>query len=362
MITDSEIKYLIDCIDKYINNYSKRFLLNNSRFDLLTDNISFLANERTISSFATFAIAKALGKIGFEVALVSSEFSIEMRRKLSMLEFESIRNVTSLKTRKKQWNKCYVDGYIQAKNVLKADEYTQIFIEYKMENKFAFLSLASDYLKYKTYTFKSDYNTAFVYVILKKEESYPSIMNHSVPEYELIDSDISTGSISGDKRVYIYKSLSTDSTYDICWLENAYSRVNYVANLSDIVIESLGESISKITASQFKYINNMYKFNTKVLKSWTLKQYYPFMKKVWDVSNNMGLFPDINVIFGCDKYEELTDDSIILEGANYKENLSSIITADSKIDALKKGVNGSTNVSLFIVSLCDFFMIDSKLA
>lgn len=51
----------------------------------------------------------------------------------------------------------------------------------------------------------------------------------------------------------------------------------------------------------------------------------------------------------------MTDDSIILEGANYKENLSSIITADSKIDALKKGVYGSTNVSLFIVSLCDFF-------
>jgi len=99
----------------------------------------------------------------------------------------------------------------------------------------------------------------------------------------------------------------------------------------------------------------MSEFNSKILKSSTLKRYYYFIKAVWDKSNEMGVFSNLDEIFGVKENEKLTPETIINEGAKYKTNLSEVISTKDKVDAYKKGVRGSTNTSLFIVSAIDYF-------
>lgn len=354
MIKATELDSLISNLDDDIKNYADIFSKKKKDFELLTDNKAFITYERTVACVATLFLASLLEKAGYKILFAANEFPIELKNKLSMVEFDSLRFSSALKTRKVQWSKCYVDGYIQTTGILNKDITTQLFIEYKMENKLVLFNLASDYLKYKTYTFKSNMNTVFVYVVFKKEENYPGILSDSKPHYELINYDIVSNPIKGNKRIYFYIPDISHSSSNEELTEDAFSRFDLVSKLSDEVLDLIGKERSGINEEQMMFVDSMKFFNSKVLKSWTLKNYYPFMKKVWTASLNKGLFTDLEYLFGKNK-SEITSSFIVNEGSIYKENLAQIYTAEAKAEALERGINPSSNVSLFIVSVCDYF-------
>lgn len=346
-------KYILE-LDSMIEKYSERFALNKGIFEVSTLNKSFLTNERTMSSFANLWILIMLHNDGYKTNLTINEFPIEFKNKISMIEFESLRHSSGLKIRKAQWTKCYVDGYIQVNGIFGNDVTTQLFIEYKMENKFALLNLANDYLKYKTYTANNDSNTAFIYVVFKKEENYPSIISGPEPYFEIINYDISSNPVKGNKRVFIYLPKEQPNKVIDGSLDEALARIDLVSRLSEELLEIIGSNRLKVNKEQMAFVDKMNCFNSKVLKSWTLRNYYSFMKKVWDASNNKKMFVDLESIFDTD-ISKITDDYIIYEGAKYKDNLAQIYTAEAKSDALLHGISPSSNVSLFIVSICDYF-------
>ena len=354
MITKTDLDSIIYELDESINKYALKFNTNKKMFDYQTDNHAFFTNERTVAGFSTIMLSYLLKNKGYTPILTVNEFPIELKNKLTVSEFDSLRSTTSLKTRTTQWDKCYVDGYIQVKNVFGSNETTQLFIEYKMENKLVLLNLASDYLKYKSYTYKSTENTAFVYIVLKKEENYPSIINTSTPYFELIQYDISSKPASLDKRVFIYlpdKSLEKapeKNINDVC------SKMNLVSDLIDAETKEISNKKLFLSNEQKIFVNGMRYFNSKVLRSYTLRQYYPFMKDVWIKANSTNRLFNLEWLFEKN-IEDITPDFIIREGSAFKDNLSQIFTAEAKQEAMEHGANVSTNVSLFIVSVCDYF-------
>ena len=354
MIDKAKTNNLIQKVDEFISKYSYKFMSTKGTFDSKTGNVAFLYNERTVAPVATICALAAIMDFGYKVSTVVNEFSIEFKKSLSATVFDIVRGMTSLKTRTTQWKRCFVDGYIQVKDILAPNHTTHVFIEYKMQNDFVPLDLATDYLKYKTYTYKSNEDTAFVYVIFRKEELYPGILCSSAPYYEILEDDISGGVKHTDRRVFIYYPHSTNNTRHKQDPSEALSKISFLSNLTEKVAEQINDSEKEVSQDELVYIKTMKKFNSNVLRSSTLKHYYPFIKKVWDAANNMNLFNDLPEIFDLDR-SELTIEKIIEEGANYKENLSSNITVDTKIEAAKKGTTASTKTSLFLVSICDYF-------
>ena len=354
MISKKEIENLIGDLDSKIKDYSENFALKKIVFDNLTDNCAFFTYERTVAAFSTFSLASLLNDKGYVTNLIVNEFPIELKNKINMFEFDLLRSATSLKTRKTQWDKCYVDGYLQVDSIVTKDKTTQLFIEYKMENKLVLLNLACDYLKYKTYTYKSNNDTAFIYIVFKKEEDYPSIINPSYPLFELIGENLASNPIKSNTRVYIFLPNKSSQDNHNKLVEDIYPRFNLVSDLADEINTELSKQKLTITSEQMVFINNMSSFNSKVIRSMTLRKHYPFMKEVWEAAHSANLFQDLDVIFEVDK-DKITPEYIINEGSTFKRNLSQIYTAEAKQSAMEHGARPSTNVSLFIVSVCDYF-------
>ena len=227
-----------------------------------------------------------------------------------------------------------------------------------MDNSFVYLDLANDYLKYKAITYVNEAGTIFVYAIFKRQANYPSILSTAAPHYEFIGKNISSTSVSGTKRVYIYlpgnQSISSGGKRTIPEIETAIKVMSNVTSLSNKIDALKEETFSKIGNDKLVFVASMKTFNSKVAKSNTLKRHYGFIKALWDKCLDVNFFNNLESIFSdCDG--PLTSEVIIREGSFYKYNLGNNCTIEAKKNAIHNGLRTGTNVSLFIVAILDFF-------
>ncbi len=362
MFTKADIDPAIESLDREIKNFAVSFEAEKTDFDYLTKNCSYIANERTVAFFANHKIRDYLESLNYQIPLFANEFSIKFNNGFDETSFQSRISEVEAAKQEKPWKRCFVDGYFKIKNFLNSDPVSHVFVEYKMENNFVYLDLATDYLKYKAITYAAEKGTIFVYIIFKREENYPSIISGGVPYYEIIDKRISKASVSGTKRVYVYlPNGQTEESKDekIPPLETAISVLNEVTSLSDKVVSLEEKAFAKIEDKDLVFVKSMKIFNSKVAKSQTLRQYYPFIKELWDKCEEKKIFADPKSLFR-DRFispanDEVTDEEIIREGAFYKRNLGDIFTIEAKKNAIREGLRSGTNVSLLIVAILDFF-------
>ena len=359
MFTISDIDPAIIHLDNEIKKYAATFSVEKIAFDKLTSNIAFLSNERTVSTFCNDTFnAYIVGK-GFSVELFANEFSILIKNGINIPTFNQL--ITDVykcdPKRDKPWNRCYVDGYFKIDNFLKEGETTHVFAEYKMDNSFVYLDLATDYLKYKVITYANELGTTFVYTILKKQENYPSILSVSAPHYEFIGKTISPSSVSGTKQVYIYNPVSSpvgQTKPSITELERAVELMCNIVTISDEIDELKAKCLKKIPDEKLIFINKMRAFNSKVVKSKCLKSHYGFIKDLWNKCSEKKIFDNLSDIFSdCEK--PLNPETIIEEGSRYKTNFGHKYTNEASKAAIENGLWANPNISLITVIFLDYF-------
>ena len=357
MFKKSDINSTILYLDNEIKQYAVVFNTEKQDFNNLTQNISYIENERTIAFYTNHRINDFLIRQGYHVPLFANEFSIKINNGLDNSLFKTLISEVAKAKQVVPWKRCYVDGYFKITNFIYENSVSHLFVEYKMDNKFVYLDLANDYLKYKAITYVNDSGTIFVYAIFKRRANYPSILSASAPHYEFIGKNISSASVSGTKRVYIYlpgNQISPPRNRTTTELETAVEVMNNVTSLSDKIDALRETAFSRIENDKLVFVNLMKIFNSKVAKSHTLRRYYWFIKQLWDKCKEVDFFDDLETIFS-DCEGPLTPELIIKEGSFYKLNLGSNFTLEAKKNAIHNGLRTSTNVSLFIVAVLDYF-------
>ena len=162
----NELEALIEKVDENIKNFSQQFSI--AKEELKNSNsISIsLLNERTLAYFTTYILNQIFGQ---SCIICINEMKVTMPN-LSPQIKESLRKEVSIVKEKRDWNKdVFVDSYFAVKD-LYYEDLNNLFVEYKLSNKFEFVQLAQDYLKYKIYTHNSNKNNnIFAYIIFKIE-------------------------------------------------------------------------------------------------------------------------------------------------------------------------------------------------
>ena len=358
MFAKKDIDPAILYIDNEIKQYAIVFAKEKQVIDNLTQNTSYIENERTVAFYTNHKISNYLIAQGYQVPLFASEFSIKINNGLNNSLFRTLISEVARSKQNVPWKRCYVDGYFKIVDFVSGNPISHLFLEYKMDNSFVYLDLTNDYLKYKAITYVNETGTIFVYVIFKRQASYPSILSSTAPHYEFIGKNISSTSVSGTKRVYIYlpgnQLVSTVSKKSVSEIETAIKVMSDVTSISNKIDLLKEESFSKIGNDKLIFVTSMKTFNSKVAKSKTLKRHYRFIKALWDRCLEIGFFNDLKSIFSdCDG--PITPEMIIREGSFYKYNLGSNFTIEAKKNAIQNGLRTGTNVSLFIVAILDFF-------
>ena len=354
-----KITILIKDIDKEINDYAQIFDKEKKDIDSLTSNASYICNERTMSCFANEQINKYFNSSGFNTIMRANEFAIEFKNGINQVSFKKLKTEVEKSKQQNPWNRCFVDGYFKVKNLLGDENITHLFVEYKMDNSFVYLELGNDFLKYKAITYANESNTAFAYIIFDKNELYPSILS-THPHFSFIRKRITSQTVEGSKRVYIYLPIFQKGQENKS-IDNLYSKIkqlNRASYFAEKVDEFKRAMITSISDEDLVFINSMKLFNSKVVKSMTLRKHYSFIKKLWDKCEETNFFDNPKNLFeGCETFNPT---KIIEEGAKYRINLGRFITVDDREEVMKNGFHAILNVSLFIVSFLDFF--DEKYA
>lgn len=353
-ISSQLINSIIKNIDQSLNQYSSSFNKEKVCFETLTNNIADIRNERTVASVCNLEVYKELSNKGFDVKLAAQEFFIRFENGLTTSIFNNLERLVGRKVKDNRWPYCYVDGYFKIDNMndLSGEPIKNLFIEYKMQNTFEYLDLARDYLKYKCYTLKSSDQTAFVYVIMKKEENYPSILSKDAPYYQFLDYKINETTLKMDKSVYIFKTHNSEGDLigkDIDGISQTLDDTTLIAHEIELI---QNDERSTVSEEDLKYIRAMKKFNKKVICSKYLKDNYAFIKNVWNKSNELKLFDNIEFIYNV---KNLTSDILIDDGASHLAGICGKLSGDDKVESIEKGMHASVNKSLFIVTIFDYF-------
>ena len=356
MFDSKNLEQYIDFLDAKLKEFADRFNFEKSSFDIQTLNHAYLLYERTLSSFANTEIKYKLTHDHFNVLLTVNEFPIKFENGISSSTFSNLVEEVSIKKEIKPWNYCVVDGYFKISQFLN-EETTHIFVEYKLQNKFEYIDLALDFLKYKAYTYVNNLNMYFAYVILNKEEDYPTIKKGDAPYYMFINDTIAAGDKGiGDCNIYIYRPhIGKKDTIDFERLNNAIDKVGNVAVLSKKVLCASELLKTTIPSDKVVFIENMSHFNRRVVKSYTLQKNCKFINELWKATKDKDIFNDVKRYFEKNADDTNRISKIIAEGSQYKELLLNQINISNQKDALENGVNGGNTTSLFIVAFLDYF-------
>lgn len=344
---------LIDGLDKCIEEYSIKFNLNKSillkDFDVTTN----CAVERTIAIVANKYIKEYIA-LNSNLKFYADEFQITFNVDKKDID-EQIKKVDGI-VEKNSWNNCYVDGYFEyecdGKNI-------NLFVEYKMQSKFSFAKLATDFLKYKLYTHKSTANSIFAYIIFDKNEMYPSILDSTVEKYVYLEEYI-TKSIPISKCYFHnnpgYSSELLPDINTTSVLRESFYLMEKINNDCDLLEDY--NSFEMYTEYEKIFIDKISTFNTNVFDANILKINYNYLLNVYNTSVERGIFKKFKNIIN---YNETCFDKELLEiflddACHYKSNLIVKLVELDKYEAIVKGFSVGIEISNFIVMLVDYFV------
>lgn len=361
MITSVFLDSIIKAIDDSIKNYSSLFTKETFDIDARTLNQSDLLNERTLSCFINGEIYKQLSKT-FAIRLFANEYKVLFKNGINTSAFNSLIGEVGGKINAKRqkdgmWNYCTVDGIFLVKDIFATDVSTYIYFEYKLNNLFVLIDLATDFLKYKAITYKDETYTAFVYTIIDENVSYPTILSSSSPNYELINKDLSLHPISGDKRIYIYYPKSNTDSIDnkrksADDLSSSIDAMVTARDLGNKILSFQKDKLVELDDFSKRILSELKKFNRKVAKSKILKNNSRYIHDLYVELNKHSKTDYILKLFGDDEIEK--QNKIIEYACDYKNNLSDFLNGQKKRDSIENdGLNVSTNMSVLVLSIMD---------
>lgn len=351
------INDIIRNIDLEIKQYSEKFIMEKNDVEKNTSNEASLLFERTLSSLVNYFLFNYFKQIcGENLKICVNEFKIKLQNDINGEKRKKHRIDVDLKKDPKQhWNYCVVDGYFKIDKFIN-DKTKHIFVEYKMQDDFEFIDLATDFLKYKLYTDKNNEDTIFIYVIFDKKENYPSILNGDTEQYLYIK-DIIRETQFKEKKVFIYqpdssKQLDAEQTKKV---EETLKVLDDLTLVKDQYITVLAKT-TKLSKTNHEELILSYlpKYNSLVIKSSIIKRNYKFIKHLWDEANKMNLFKDIHQVFNLDNKDQLTIDLILKEGSHYNYYFEETINLVDKIEAEENGIRGGYYSSLNLIALLDY--------
>lgn len=225
-------------IQKFINEYQNSLeidylhLFNLSESEVVSKNefsINY-CNERTIVYFTEKYLEVNLPKFSLIPNFLFNEYNIKLNSSSAspMLDFSS--DVSGV-------SDGYHTNYIPDTCMSIGGE--TYYIEYKVcASSFSYVKMASDYLKYRHYTYDSKVNTYFIFVNFTREivgyTSLPTIRYEKTkdPKYQILSKGIKPEDIDSDARVFIIKTNTGDKPSAI--LDTS----DFIDILDDIVDQS----------------------------------------------------------------------------------------------------------------------------
>lgn len=352
---EKELDDMIHKLDNFILHYCNNFNRNKKIiFNDLKINTS-CTTERTIAIVANSFLRNFFYE-KFTLEFYSDELQIKFNEQVN--GSGELKSQVGNYTEKENWNNCYIDGYFE---IYCDSELIHFFVEYKMESKFTFAKLATDYLKYKLYTQHAIGNTIFSYIIFKKNEDYPTIIDrvNDGETYVLLDKYISKEipisncyfHINDGERTELFPSNETTVNYK----ESIY-HLEKISNCCD-KLECFG-GFDNYSTYQKIFIEGITKFNTNVFDSNLLKENYKYLKSVYDFSIKNDLFLKHKKIYESNEinYTECDLQTFIFEACNYKTNLIINLVQEDRFEAETVGLAVGTRISLFIIMLVDYFV------
>lgn len=338
--------------DDYLKEYSKLFDIGSRSLALKINNEPYLRYERTLSSVANYFVIKQLKSLGYDVRLAVNEFAIKFTNDINYKPL-----IEEVGGTKKQWdNYCVVDGYFEIDNLI-SDKKQHIFVEYKLQNKFVFMDLATDYLKYKAYTLHDDSDTIFVYVVFDKENTYPTILGKKSPYYCLLDKEIDESSFNFEKRVFIHLPTKSEKNYNGKQIGETIELFNEI-KCDSLELQNINESA--YNDDEKLLIDKLPTYDSRVIKSVKIRKNYAYIQALWQAANEKNLFDKLNEIYDVPGGKVTTND-ILNCGSEYRKYLANYIGLDAKAEAFNKGVRGSNYTSLFLISIFEYFKREYKI-
>lgn len=338
---------LIDDLDFDIKIFSKKFNIEMYDYNNGSTNKAYLCYERMLSIVSNNCLAKHLELMSdYQLLFYVSELPIKINSAFNE-NIDDLKNEVGYYKKTPTWDYCVVDGYFklrQNENIYHA------FIEYKLQNIFVYADLATDYLKYKLYTYEAKINSFFAYIIFNKDEDYPSIIDVS-NKYCLLNKTISKGELENSK-IYIYENngvTEKDDNYEqlIKTSKIMDSFTKYGAEL----LKVRNDGVEELNDKSKMLLDILPKFNSKVVKSSLIYKNYNFISVLWNKSNEQEIFKGF--LPNNENLDEIQ--KILLKGSNYNHFIDETITSEDRLIAETNGIRGSSYASLNLLALLDFF-------
>ena len=371
MMNGNDLLNLIQHVDRCLRSYAADFASVKTNINATNQIQCSILNERTVSSFCNRTIADWLHDEQHAEVFYADEFYIvNGPGKTGAAQINAANAEVAFQGNiNKKYKLNYVDGFIYAKNLYyPGDNY--LFIEYKLNIRFVFASLATDYLKYKLYTAGRENNTVFAFVIADKKDNYPTIANTKL-KYQLIGKTISKP--LSDSRVFLYlpnRPGATDQTGSSMAQKDKQEAYRLLARLADDVdkLNSLSfEGVSTVDRVRELLSLNKRMLTKSVLEALVIQKNYPFIQSLLSAcDNNKSLQPLVTQTkqIMCDLNSE-EGKGWLNDALDHFSNIIHKRYQPVKETATRDGLNGHYRPSLYLLVFLDFFnekyrLIDMK--
>jgi len=340
-------------IDEKIKAYSFKFNAEKVSIEKqLYNNIHFLY-ERTLSSVANYYIGEYLST-KYACKLSVNELPIHLLNKISDREMMTLSKEVDDKSEYIKWKNCYIDGYFKVEN-LHFEGDNSVFIEYKLDKKFKFAQLATDYLKYKIYTKNDKTNTMFAFVIFDKKENYPTILTEDENHYCKLDTSITVGTLK-NSRVFIYlPEQEVNDSVNLNVINEIYDQFEVISHKVDEINQIGLEQYQEYDEYQKLFIENMERYNSRVIKASYIRDNYKFIYNLWSCSCE--ILKEDPVFINLNLYDKSPDNvlKLIRDGSTYNSNLEDELHKRNREYAQKRGLKVSNFSSFNMIVFLDFF-------
>lgn len=283
---EDKIQDIIEKVEDSLNGYRQSLIGIDSNSKSMFDFTINYKNERSIASYITYQLADIFESIGMKNVYVINEMDLRIKYELAdekILELE--KNVDKITISKKKI-KFIPDTFVTFSN--SENNLVHIFIEYKINNIFKYIQLASDYMKFKQYTINTQTNPYFAYLLLNPSNNGMDITlkkDHlSNIKYQIMEKNIDESTLDDDATVFIHKYQSTQNgiTQDVLPIIE-----NIEENIKDFEFLSHKEEFHNIKDfSTNPYFSNAGKFGSRVLNSHRIQKKYLEIKQLYDILRN----------------------------------------------------------------------------
>ena len=351
----NELQKLIIDVDRMINQYSVDFnrIVKpiEKRFSFQTHNTQELTNAHYVSEYLKNYFMK-YKLFRFFVRELPIKYNVS-----EILTSKAKNDIVNSSEIKKNFSsgRFSIDAYYNVliyvdSNDLSINGYTikHLFVEYKVSKIFKYVALATDFLKYKIYTYNNENETAFAFVCFDNNDNYPTILNPKGQSYVLLSKNITKKMFSKEDRIFIYipqrglNSIIEKSESKERSLEISFKKLNKITKkISEIDEDDIEKGIQNRLLNSF-YCSNINTLKNNVITAQILtSNYQNFIFPLYNELLNK------NIINKNDEIDKIKLSSM----KNRFDEFERTIFGNSKVESLLKGLTTSYKSSFNIILL-----------